>query len=191
MLCKTILVWGIPPLSPQPPAYIERNSTHIPPFIITLPESLQPKYGFPRLETISPWYHGSSEPLYFGLMHNSEIHDFEIVIKPNGLGSLHLINTCHITPNDIAVIAFPSKPASICENILFSYLNDRMHRSLRIHIRPMSSCLSNVILPKGLIALNLSLPGIEVNHTSLCPSSGRFAYLGRNDGRKILVADFL
>jgi hypothetical protein len=191
VFCKDILVWGIPPLSPHPPDFLNRNPTHISPLLkASLPDDITRKHNQIRWETILDWYAGSSQSIHLGVsVEDLNIHDVEIVIKPDLSDiSLHVINTCQLAPDFRTIL---------CPQYQYRILEDHTHVSevyarkdeSRIYIRSTSSSPPNIISPESPIILKLSLPGLGALSTS-CPASGRFVYFPRDDYFEIVVVDF-
>ena len=100
VLCKEgILIWAIPPLSPQPPDlpdhFLATHIVHIPPlFKIPLPDgTVRRSDEIFKWMTPSSWYFGSWESLYFDILYtDSKLLRFKIIIKSDlGDASLHSI----------------------------------------------------------------------------------------------------
>jgi hypothetical protein len=187
-----VLIWGIPPLSPHPPDFLNDN-THISPLLKTsLPDDITRNSEGIQWEMILDWYAGSSQSIHLGVStEDSNIHNVEIVIKPDLSDiSLHVINTCQLTCNFHTIL---------CPQYQYHILEDHTHVSQvyvmddhegKMHIRSMSSRPPNIISPESPIKLTLLLPGAHKRVTS-CPASGRFVYCQQNNYREITVVDFL
>jgi len=114
VLCKEgILIWAIPPLSPQPSDdsdlcdyFLDNNSTHIPPLSkILFPDGIARRiHEVEILEfmTVPSWYFGSSESVYFDIIYTDSIlQRLKIVIKPDlSDASLHVVNMTEIISDD-------------------------------------------------------------------------------------------
>ena len=123
VLCdEAVLVFAIPPLSPQPPDFRGRNPTHIPPlFTIPYPDGITfHALHANRCRTISSWYFGSSQPLYFDMVwQDSKLYRFKIMLKPDlSTASLHVLNTSELTPLDFHIVF--SEDYRICADTLVS-----------------------------------------------------------------------
>ena len=120
-----VLIWGIPPLSPHPPDFLNNNPTHISPLLKTsLPDHITRNSERFRWETILNWYVGSSQSIHLGVSpEDSIIHNLEIVIKPDLSDiSLHVINTSSLAPN-FRTILYPQ----------YHILEDHTHVSQTTH----------------------------------------------------------
>jgi hypothetical protein len=198
VLCNhKVLVWGIPPLSPHPPDFLNDNPPISPPLKTSLPDHIARKYKRIRWEEILDWYAGSSQSIHLGISEFSvedldlNIHNVKIVIKPDLSDiSIHVINTCQLAP-DFHTILYPK----------YHILEDHTHVSQAhlvdahegmICIRSTSSPPSNIISPERPIFLKLSLPGLGgLRGSTSCPASGRFVYFLGNNFHEIVVVDFL
>ena len=176
VLCdEAVLIWAIPPLSPQPPDFFDHNPTHMPPPLFTIPFpdiSRHPvRIGW---KAISSWHLGSSHPLYFDMLcQDSKLHRFQIMLQPDlSTASLHVINTSEHTPHDFGYVLF--QDYRICEDALVYFW--RNHKTWGAHIGLTSAPFTNVVTRwQGYM-------------DSLCPTSGRSVYrIG--DGDKIVVVD--
>jgi hypothetical protein len=181
-----ILIWAIPPLSPQPPDSFDQNPTHIPPLFI-IPYNIRPGPEFIRWNTISSWYFGSSQPLYCDMLcQDSTIHRFEIMLKPDlSTASLHVINTSEITPHNFHNVYLPEY--AICGDTLVSwYMNLKYNHSRRVQYQAgiytglTTDRFDNGIISHGGPAANMLLPDIGRGYKLfLCPASGTSAKLGK------------
>ena len=193
---KEILIWAIPPLSPQPPDFFDHHPIHIPPlFIIPILVDIEIDTDFIEWNTISYWYFGSSQPLYCDLLvQDSTIHRFQIVIEPDlSTASLHFINTPEITPHgNVHLPAY-----MICEDTLVSYfmvsnynLDTLQHQyQTSLYIGSTTATGNGIISHGG--AANMLLP--DIGHgfdLFLCPASGRFVRVEYDDSVGIAVLDF-
>ena len=194
VLCgETILICSIPPLSPHPPDFFDHNPTHhIPPlFTIPLPDDMLLHGNHFVWNTISSWYFGSSQPLYFDtLCEDSKLHRFQIMLKPDlSTASLHVIKASELTALDFNYVSFQSY--RICEDTLvscFVEINRGGHHGVYTGITSTRS--ANVISHDGL-PHQMSFPYIGHGHSIfLCPASGRFAYLARDGSNTINVFNF-
>ena len=179
-----VSVWGIPPLSPHPPDFLNDNPTHISPILKTsLPDNIARKSKSIRWEVILDWYAGSSQSIHLGVStEESNIHNVEIVIKPDLSDiSLYVINTCQL---DFHTILCPQY--HIFEDHNVSEMHVWSHAS-RIYIRSMSSP-PNIISPESPKFLTVSLHGLNPSGISTsCPASGRCVYFPQENYRHIVV----
>ena len=195
VLCEeAVLIWAIPPLSPQPPDFFDHNPTHMPPPLFTIPFpdiSLYPTHM--RSNTISSWYFGFSHHLYFDMLCEfSKLHRFQIMLEPNlGTASLHAINTSVLTPHDFDYVFFQSY--RICDDSLVScwiqYDGYRDEHQCGVYTGLTSPRFANGISHGGPATKMLLLP--DNGHKYIlfsCPVSGRFVRLDRSNG--VAVLDF-
>ena len=192
VLCDhNVLVWGIPPLSPHRPDFIDDNPTHVSPLLTTsLPDDITRNYKRIRWELILDWYAGSSQSIHLGVStEDLNIHNVEIVIKPDLSDiSLYVINTCELRPHFHTILSPKYHIFEDHIHVSQGYVMNADESTM--HIRSTSSRPSNIISPESPIFLKLSLPGAYVDPSS-CPASGRFVYIPRNNCREIAVVDFL
>ena len=182
---EVVHIFAIPPLSPQPPDFHDRNPTHIPPhFTIPFPDGFVLHSVYRRFETISSWYFGSSQPLYFDMTwKDSKPHRFKIMLKPDlSTASLHVVNTGELTPLDFPFSSFwggykiCEDTLVICWNAEGCHFNPPSRKTqCGVYTGSTSTRFTNVNSNGG-SALNMLLPdigdwwlGCEV-----CPASGRF-----------------
>ena len=194
VLCEeAILIWAIPPLSPQPPDFfdhIDHIPTHIPLPLFTIPfPDIVPHSELIGWKTISSWYFVSSQPLYFDMLcRNSELHRFQIMLKPDlSTASLRVINSYYVTPDDFNYVSFESY--RICEDTLVScFASDGGDRQCGVYTRLTSAPFANVISHGG-PAAKMLFPDIGHEYRLLsCPASGRFVRLDTNNS--VTVLDF-
>ena len=179
-----VLIWAIPPLSPQPPDFNERNPTHIRPlFRIPFPDDIVPHSSFVKWKTISSWYFGSTQPLYFDMScQDLKRHRFKIILKPDlSTASLHVVNTPELTPHNFPFVYM--EDYRICEDTLvscwFVHANrldtpSRSRFQWGVYTGSMSARFSNIT---GGPAFKMLLPIIDIRSKCryiLCPASGRF-----------------
>ncbi|KAF8800465.1 hypothetical protein BYT27DRAFT_6832561 [Phlegmacium glaucopus] len=145
---------------------------------------------------MSSWYFGSSQPLYFDMVHprHPELQRFKIIIKPDlSDATLHFINTLQLTPRDFERVATPST-SNICEDTLVSFPDQ-----CGIYTGSISLSHTTNTISQGdsyVVSMLLPVDGCGSSH-SLCPASGRFVHLdwyydyypGRTS--RIVVVDFL
>ena len=194
VLCEeAVLICAIPPLLPHPPDFFDHNPTHIPPlFTIPFPDDIILHSELIQWNTISSWYFGSSQPLYFDMLcQDSKLHRFKIVLKPDlSTASLHVINTSELTLHDFNHVFF--RDYGICEDTLVSYWTDS-NRHLQqyrhgIYTGLTSARFDNIISPGGPAAKMLP-PDIGCGYLIyLCPASGRFILL--DESNSVAVLDF-
>ncbi|KAF8801201.1 hypothetical protein BYT27DRAFT_7245340 [Phlegmacium glaucopus] len=97
---EAILIWAIPPLSPQTPNFYDKDHPQFLP-LFTIPFPHGPAVTF-EWRTMSSWYIGSSQPLYFDKVYEggTQVQCFKIVIKPDlSDATLHIIYTLPIAPD--------------------------------------------------------------------------------------------
>ena len=179
VICEeAVLIWAIPPLSPQPPDFYDHNPTHIPPlFTIPFPDEIVLHSKIIRWKTISSWYFGSSQPLYFDkLCQNSKLHRFKIMLKPDlSTASLHIVNNSEVTPHNFN---FGSENYRICEDTLVSCWIYDGHCGV---YTGLTSRFANVTW-SGDLALTMFTSDMGCQYPpQLCPASGRFILLGRDN----------
>ena len=197
VLCEeAVLIWAIPPLLPQPPDFFDHNPAHIPPlFTIPFPDGIVLHSEFIGWKTISSWYSGSSQFLYFNMLcQDCKIHRFQIMLKPDlSAASLHVINTSELTPHDFDYVSF--EDYRICEDTLVSCWIDFDHgrqRASGVYTGLTSSRFANIISHGG-PAAKMLLPDIGREYRPFsCPASGRFVLLVRDDSNNgnVVVFDF-
>jgi hypothetical protein len=187
VICEEeILIWAIPPLSPQPPDFFDHNPTHIPPFfIIPFPQDIILHTELVDWKTISSWYFGSSQPLYFDMLCQSyKLHRFQIIVKPDlSDASLHIINTSELTPYDFEDESFQSY--RICEDTLVSCWTTHDPPQCGAYTG-LTSARSAHDISYGGPAAKMPIAGYE-SVISFCPASGRFVHL---DSGGLAVLDF-
>jgi hypothetical protein len=168
-----VLIWAIPPLSPQPsdfPGNIrDDNPTLIPPlFKIPFPDGIA---GYTRWKTLSSWYLGfSGETVYFDMI-SSQIRRFKIIIKPDlSDASLHVINIPGTISFDESSEVYGNYEGyRICEDALVYSWNNR---------KTWGTCTS-----APFTKVFTRWDG-QVNSSGFCPTSGRFVGWAR-DGNKM------
>ena len=198
VLCEeAVLILAIPPLLPQPPDFFDHNPTRIPPlFTIPFPDISRhpPRYNW---NTISSWYFGSSQPLYFDMLcQDFKLHRFQILLQPDlSAASLHVINISEQTPHDFNYVVF--NDYRICEDSLVSCWTcfdseqdeeDEFHPGCGVYTSPP---FANGISHGSPAAKIVLLPDVEFEFKSvlfLCPASGRIVYLDNNNS--VAVLDF-
>ena len=197
VLCEeAVLIWAIPPLLPQPPNFFDHNPTHVPSplFTIPFPEGIALYPARMGWNTISSWYFGSSQPLYFDtLCPGSKLNRFQIILKPDlSTASLHVINTFELTPHDFNYVSF--QDYRICEDTLvscWSYYDGGWGgppSQCGVYTGLTSARFADVISHGG-PAAKMLLPEIGsskyLSHF-LCPASGRFVLLDSSDTVAVL-----
>ena len=138
--------------------------------------------------TVSSWYFGSWESVYFDVLYtDSKLQRFKIIIKPDlSDATLHVINMSEIIADDLMEsLAFKiCEGYRICEDALVSFWNN--HKKWGAYAGLTSAPFANVVSRwNGLGYVD-----------SLCPASGRFVYC-TDDGvrgrrrRRVLIVDLL
>ena len=191
-----VLIWAIPPLSPQPPDFFDHNPTLIPPlFTIPFPDDIELLPEFIRYNTISSWYFGSLQPLYFDMLcEDSKLHRFQIVLEPDlSTASLNVINTSELTPHDFNRVQF--QEYTICEDTLVSCwfyknfrYNGRDQYQWGVYTGLTSDRFANVISHGGPTAKMLMLDIGRKHDLYWCSASGRFVVL--DSSNSVIVLDF-
>jgi hypothetical protein len=174
-----VLIWAIPPLSPQPSYFPDNirddNPNLIPPlFKIPFPDDIA-RYTRRSLtwKTLSSWYFGfSGEIVYFDMIY-TQIQRFKIIIKPDlSDASLHVINIPETISGDLkeSSVAFRIYEGyRICEDALVYSWNN--HKTWGAYTGLTSAPFTKVFTRW------------DGHVISLCPTSGRF--VGRaSDGKK-------
>jgi hypothetical protein len=189
VLCNhEVLVWGIPPLSPHPPDFLNDNPPISPPLKTSLPDDITCNSNRLWWERILDWYAGSSQSIHLGVSIENWNHNVKIVIKPDLSDiSLYVINTCQLTPDFYTIL---DPPYHIFED--HTHVSEVDVTKNRIYIRSTLSPPPNIISPESPIFLKLSLPERRSHEISTsCPASGRIVYFPRDDYNEIVVVDFL
>ena len=192
---EAILIWAIPPLSPRLPNFFDHNPTHIPPlFKIPFPDGIDLYSERIQWNTMSSWYFGSSQPLYFDILcQDSKLHRFQILLEPDlSTASLLLINTSECTPYDFNSVTFQDH--RICEDTLvscwiYSSYNDRWDQyQCGVYTGSTSARFSSFISHDGpALAAKMLLPNNGRKHIFYpCPASGRFVRLDSNNSVAVL-----
>ncbi|KAF8801207.1 hypothetical protein BYT27DRAFT_7198526 [Phlegmacium glaucopus] len=187
-----IWIWAIPPLA-QPANLDCENLAQLPPLIrLKFPDGVALHPEPPEWRILSSWYFGSSQPLYFDMVHarHLQLQRFKLIIKPDlSDATLHLINTLQLTAHDSEGAVTPSV-SNICEDILVSFW-DTLDRC-GIYTGSILSHPTNTIPCGDPFVVSMVLPVDGCGHShSLCPVSGRFVYLDWGDIDRIVVFDFL
>ena len=188
---EAVLIWAIPPLSSQPPDFFDDNHTHIAPlFTIPFPNGIDLHSELIQWYTISSWYFGSSQPLYFdALCRDPKLHRFQIILKHDlSTASLHLINTSKLTTQEFNYVTF--QDYMICEDILLSCWSYPSSNGTQcgVYMGSTSACFANVISNAGFSVERL-LPDIGYyNMLSWCAASGRS--VGLDSSYSLAVFDF-
>ena len=178
-----MLLWAFPPLSPHAgSSFFAYNPTQLPPplFTITLPDGIVPRHM--GLDTVSSWYCGSSNPLYFDIIcQDSKLHRCQITFKPDlSSASLRVIDTYHIS-HWICLQNY-----RICEDALVTswFRDDRRQNRYQCGVYTSTNGTSH----DG-PATKMLLPDIGRKYVTFsCPASGRFVLLDTSD--RIAVLDF-
>ena len=120
--------------------------------------------------TISSWYLGSWESVYFDIFHtDSKLQRFKIIIKPDlSDASLHLINMSEITSDEFLDSLEESRDSfcegyRICEDVLVYFWNNYF-MTWGGYIGLTSAPFTNVVTQWN----------EHFDSLSLCPTSGRF-----------------
>ena len=189
---EAVLIWAIPPLSPQPPDFSDHNHTHMPPPLFKIP--LPGIFLHPARinHVVCAWYFGSLQPLYFGMLCQDTLYKFQIILKPDlSAASLHVINNSEITMHRNLNIASSSN-YMICEDTLVSFCIHSDPRSngyqwrCEVYTESISPRLANGISPGGFTG-KIVLPDTENDSILfLCPASGRLVRLDSRNSVDVL-----
>ena len=182
LFCRDeILIWAIPPLSPQQSNLPDDNNPiHIPPlFEIPFPDgTVRHTQMIYEWMIVSSWYHESWDSIYFGILYlDSKLQRFKITVKPDlSDASLHFIDISEIISDDIITLESYTDYDGfrICEDALVYFWNNG--KTWGAYAGLISDPFTNVVTQWN-------------GHVeSLCPTSGRFVY-HTSDGDGILIAD--
>ena len=192
VLCKdALIIWVIPPLSPQPPDFFDYNPTHIPPLAtFRFLDYLTPRPEHAVWKCVSSWYFGSPHSPYIDLLcqEYSELHRFQILLKPDlTTAFLRSIYTSELTAQEFDYVYFHDY--TTCQDITWFY-DDRREDQCLLYtgLTSSPSCFANIISHGGPWA-KMFLPDIGcMYHLLSCPASGRFVRLDSNDS--IAILDF-
>ena len=192
---KSASIWAIPPLLPQPPDFSNYNARNMAPlFTIPFPDSIGLNSERMRWKTISSWYSGSSQPLYFDALCQGKLHRFQIVLKPDlSTASLRVMNASEPTqaiPHNFDHVIF--QDYRICEDSLVSCWKHKYFHRLNERWGLYTGSWSTrfaYINSQGGPAAEMLLPVIGRNYVfSLCPASGRFVLV--DSSSRLAVLDF-
>ena len=201
VVCRQgIFIWAIPPLSPQsshlPNPCLDDNSHPLPPlFQVRYPDGIS-RYEILGWMTVSSWYFGSYESVYFDLLQtNSKLTRLKIVIKPDlSDASIRVTNT-YIFANDlmdsISFIRF-CEGYKVCDDALVYFWFNR-NKTGGEYVGSTFVPLTN-ILTRWNSHSPTSVPFADDDTrwdghiNSLCPTSGRFVY-NTDDGKGVVVVD--
>ena len=180
VICEEgILIWAIPPLLPQPPDFSDDNPTHIPPlFTIPFPDGIVLHPELAGWKTISSWYFGSSQPLYFDMRcPNRILRRLQIMLESDlSTASLQVINASEVTPYNFNHISLQSY--RICEDTLVACLIDFGDHGRQFGVYTGLTSVPPHGPGSPSPAAKMLLP--DVGHTYnfvSCPASGRFIAL--------------
>jgi hypothetical protein len=182
----------MPPLSPQSSDlhhFLNNNSTHIPPLLkIPFPDGFVRGIPIHSWLTVSSWYFGSWESVYFDILYTDSIlQRFKIIVEPDlSEVSLHFINIFEITgiSNELVTSSYGNRDRicrgyMICDDALVYFWNGR--KMGRAYTGLTTAPLTNFVTRYN--------GQIE----SICPTSGRFVYRtddrDHDNRRKIGVVD--
>jgi hypothetical protein len=170
-----ILIWAIPPLSPQP-----SDSIDILPLKIPFPNSSVPHdLEIFKWITVTPWYFDSCESFYFDVLYtNSKLQRFKIIIKPDlSDSSIHVINMPEVISDKKVTSRLELDEDCpghyrICDGALVYFWNNpRLWETFTgMTSAPFANIFSRWIL------VNQVVEDVE----SLCPASGRYVYCDGN-----------
>ena len=155
------MIWAIPPLLPN---FLDETPTYVPPlFRFPFPDGIE-RFSSANWNVISSWYFGSCDIYFDTPCANSKYHRFKVVVKPDlSDASLYYIDTFEFPHRDNALLWQPrfSQAYRTCED---SPVPCWLGSGLKC------GRLTSTTLSPGLIS-NFPLVG------SLCPASGRFAFI--------------
>ena len=167
-----ILIWAIPPLSPQQsdlPHFLDNISIHAPPLLkIPFPDHIiRDNHKIIGRKTLSSWYFGSGslESIYFDYFYTSKFQRFKIIIEPDlSDTSLHVLNMSKFISRDISIGPFNVFDYRICDDALVHFWNNGSHKAWGAFAGLTSAPFTNAVTRWN-----------GYFH-SLCPTSGRFVY---------------
>ena len=141
-----------------------------------------------RWKTISSWYFGSSQPLYFDMLcRHSRLRRFKLIVKPDlSDATLHVINSSQLTPHTFEYEIAQSY--RICEDTLvYCWTDDRYE--LERGVNMLTSAHFTNVTSHGGPTPKMLLPDIgpDCRYFS-CPASGRF--VGLDSNKNVVVHDF-
>ena len=180
IFCKEeMLIWAIPPLTPQPSDLPEDNNpTHIPPlFKIPFPDGIIRSHKMFQWMLPSSRYFDCWESIHLGILFSdSKLQRFKIAIKPDlSDASLHFINKSEIVSSDLKRSGILHERYMICDNALVYFWNNE--KSNWGAYAGLTSPPTNVVTRwNGCV-------------NSLSPTSGRIVYIDENRSGTIVVVD--
>jgi len=185
---KEILIWAIPPLSPQPSDpldySLDNDPAHIPPlFRVPILDGALSNAEIMGWKILSSWYFESWEAIYFDICcRNSRFYRFKLVVKPDlSDTSLHFIDTSEFSPDNFFDTLF--QPCRICEGSLVSHWSNPSTGKCEAYTG---------LTPTSFTGCDEYQIGYR---HSLCAASGRFVYVqGVGDDfadERIVVVDLL
>jgi hypothetical protein len=188
---EAVLIYAIPPQSPQPPEIYDHSLT---PLLITVPfpDGTAPVRRI--WNTISSWYFSSSQSLYFDTVcEEFNLHKFQIIVEPDrSTASIHLINTSDLTKEDY--ICLSPEGYRICEDTLVScwVYNDYCQSEFKCGVYAgLTSPDSAHGISHGGPSGKMLLPDMGRRYLlNGCPASGRFIRLDGSNLNSIAVLDF-
>ena len=139
---------------------------------------------------MSPWYFGSSQPLYFDtLCQDSKHHRFQIMMKPDlSTASLHVINASELTPHNFNFVTF--QDYTICEDTIVScwcnasYIGRRNNQN---QCGVYTARLANISCGGPASAAMMSLPDMGTKYVLCwCSAPGRFVRLDSTNSVVVL-----
>ena len=179
---EAILIWAIPPLLPQPPDFLDHDPIHhdvSPLFTIPFPDDIVPNPEIIGFNTISSWYFGSSQPLYFDMLcQKSTLYRFQIILKHDlSTASLRVINTSEFPPDYFDYQRAQFREHAICEDALVSCYRISEDDEWPVCMGFASGRFANIVLLGGL----MPIPDTWLHTFFSCPASGRFVRVARED----------
>lgn len=139
---------------------------------------------------MSPWYSGSSQPLYLALIcEDPSLHRFQIMLEPDlSTASLHFISTSETNPPDFDNLCF--EDYMICEDILVSCgFYDNQDDPYQYQCGEYKGLKSTrfAVISHGGPGAKIILPGIGNEYRLFsCPVSGRFVLLDSSNSVVVL-----
>ena len=192
VICQeAILIYAIPPLSPQPPdfSYHIDMPTHILPlFTIPLPDGIVHQSKPMGLKTFQSWYFGPKSDMFFpkySKVITSEVYRFQIILKVDlSAASLHVNSSeSRVWPGDF--VSLHKQDYRICDDTIVScwfYIDHDNPGQYNCGVYMGLNFTRFAVISHGGPALEKSFLS-SLHHYRLfsCPASGRFVLLDVNN----------
>ena len=181
-----ILIWAIPPLSPQQSDFrhfLDNNSTHTPPVLkIPFPDGVIRHVPIFRWMAVSSWYFASWDSIYFEILYvDAIVQRFKLIVQPDlSDASLHVMNMTETISDDLMKslkMGWSCEGYRVCEDSLVYFWDNLNRKTWGAYAGSTSAPFNNFFTRWN--------GGID----SLCPTSGRLVYYSDNSKSGIVVAD--